>query len=151
MPTGGHVNVALQVFRVGQLLGRALDQALAPSGLDGRDFAVLSVLRLVAPIQSTALADVLRMPPTSLSTRLAALERRGLVRRRRGDVDGRARLVELTEVGDERVRACFPAFGALVRSVEQRLDSRLADVQNALADLEQALEERVSATTHARR
>ncbi len=141
MPTGGHVNFALQVFRVDQLLGRTLDDALSPTGLDSSEFAVLSVLRLVAPIRPTALAEILRIPPTSLSTRLAALERRRLVRRRRDDLDGRARLVELTTLGDRKVRSCFPAFEAFVRDVEQRLGGRLADVQDALEDLERALEQ----------
>jgi DNA-binding MarR family transcriptional regulator len=140
MPARGHINFALQTFRINQLLGESLDKALAPSGLGSGDFAILSVLRLVGPIRSTALAEILRMPPTSLSTRLAVLQRRRLVRRRRDELDGRARLVELTSLGDRKVRSCFEPFRSFVESVEARLGGRLGEVQDSLADLERALE-----------
>jgi DNA-binding MarR family transcriptional regulator len=140
VPARGHFNFALQVFRVNQLLAKSLDDALAASGLDSGDFAVLSVLRLVQPIRSTELAEILRMRPTSLSTRLAALQRRRLVRRRRDEVDGRARLVELTRLGDRKVQSSVPSFAAFIASFEERLGGRLGDVQDALADLEHALE-----------
>lgn len=144
MPARGHVNFALQVFRINHLLAKSLDDALAASGLDSGDFAVLSVLRLVQPIRSTALAEILRMRPTSLSTRLAALQRRRLVRRRRDEVDGRARLVELTRLGDRKVQSCVPSFRAFVASVEKRLGGRLGDVQDGLSDLEHALDEKAT-------
>jgi DNA-binding MarR family transcriptional regulator len=141
VPARGHVNFALQVFRVNQLVGRGIDDALAGVHLDSGDFAVLSVLRLVQPIRSTALAEILRMRPTSLSTRLAALERRRLVRRRRDELDGRARLVEVTRLGERKVLACFEPFQAFVKSVESRLGGRLGDVQDGLAELEVALDD----------
>jgi DNA-binding MarR family transcriptional regulator len=150
MPARGHVNFALQVFRINQLVGKSLDDALAASGLDSGDFAVLSLLRLVQPVRSTALAEILRMRPTSLSTRLAALERRRLVRRRRDELDGRARLVELTRLGDGKVQSCFPAFGSFIASVEKQLGGRLGDVQDALAELEHALGETSKPAARAR-
>lgn len=145
MPARGHINFALQSFRIDQLIGKTLDDALAPSGLSPNDFAILSVLRLVAPIRSTQLAEILRMRPTSLSTRLAALQRRRLVRRRRDKLDGRARLVELTRLGDRKVKSCFPAFNAFITSVEQGLGARLGDIQDGLAELERAVEQTASA------
>ena len=141
MPAGGHVNVALQVFRISQLVGDALDAALEPVELEGDTFAVLSVLRTVQPVRPAELAGVLKMPPTSLSSRLTKLENRKLIRRRPGKSDARARLLELTAQGERKLEACGPIFFAFVRAVEGRLGDRLLAVQDALADLEQVLEE----------
>jgi DNA-binding MarR family transcriptional regulator len=140
MPARGHVNFALQTFRINQLVGKAMNDALAPAGLGSGDFAILSVLRLVQPIRSTELAEILRMPPTSLSTRLAVLQRRRLVRRHRDESDGRARLVELTKLGERKVLACFEPFRSFITTVEGRLGERLGGVQDALAELERALD-----------
>jgi DNA-binding MarR family transcriptional regulator len=139
VPVGGHVNVALQAFRVNHLIGQALDDALEPVELDGEEFAILSVLRVAQPTQVRGLADILKMP-TTLPARLAKLERRGLVRHRPDDSGGRENVFELTELGDDKVRACYPIFGEFVRTIEARLGDRLPTVQDALGDLELALE-----------
>jgi DNA-binding MarR family transcriptional regulator len=150
VPVGGHVNVALQVFRTSHLLGQALDDALEPTDLDGDEFAVLSVLRVVQPVGSHALAEILKMPPASLTTRLGKLERRRLVRRRRETSPGRPSSFELTAAGERKVDACYPIFGDFIRTVEGSLGDRLRAVQDALADLERALE-KLAAPAPARR
>jgi DNA-binding MarR family transcriptional regulator len=139
VPVGGHLNVTLQVFRINHLIGQALDEVLEPIELDGEEFAILSVLRVVQPTQVRGLADILKMP-TTLPARLAKLERRGLVRHSPDKAGGRARVFELTELGDSKVQACYPIFGEFVRTIEARLGERLPTVQNALGDLELALE-----------
>jgi DNA-binding MarR family transcriptional regulator len=139
VPTGGHLNVTLQVFRINHLIGLALDEALKPIELDGEEFAILSVLRVVQPTQVRGLADILKMP-TTLPARLAKLEKRGLVQHRPDKSGGRARLFELTALGDQKVQACYPLFGGFVRAIEARLGDRLPTVQDALGDLELALE-----------
>jgi DNA-binding MarR family transcriptional regulator len=141
VPEGGRVNVALQVFRIGQLVGDALDVALEPVELNGDQFAVLSVLRVWQPIKPAGLADVLKMPSSSLSRRLDRLERQGLLRRRTDESDGRAKVVELTPEGDRKVRACYPLFHEFVLSVEGRLGRRLGAIQDALDELQTALED----------
>jgi DNA-binding MarR family transcriptional regulator len=150
VPVGGHVNVALQVFRVSQLVGQALDRALEPVDLDGDEFAVLSVLRAVQPVRAHALADVLKMPPASLNRRLTKLERRRLVKRRREKSAPRGSEVELTALGDRKLLACFPIFREFVETVEAALGDRLRTVQDALADLEAVLEKMSPDLTAAR-
>jgi DNA-binding MarR family transcriptional regulator len=141
VPVGGHVNVALQVFRINYLVGQALDEALEPIELDGEEFAVLSVLRVVQPTEARGLAEILKMPSGALSARLAKLERRRLVRHRRDKSAGRGRLFELTALGDRKVQACYPIFGEFVRTIEAKLGPQLRTVQDALGDLELALEQ----------
>jgi DNA-binding MarR family transcriptional regulator len=143
VPVGGHVNVALQAFRVNHLIGLALDEALKPIDLDGEEFAVLSVLRVVQPVQAPELADILKLPKT-LPARLAKLERRRLVRHRLEKSSGRAKLYELTALGDRKVQACYPIFGQFVQTIEAELGERLAAVQDALGDLERVLEDTAS-------
>lgn len=140
MPVGGHLNVTLQTFRVNHMIGLALDEALKPIELDGEEFAVLSVLRVVQPVQVRELADILKLPKT-LPARLAKLERRRLVRHRSDKSGGRGRLFELTALGDRKVQACHPIFRDFVEAIEERLGDRLPAVQDALGDLELALEQ----------
>jgi DNA-binding MarR family transcriptional regulator len=139
VPVGGHLNVTLQVFRINHSIGLALDEALKPVELDGEEFAILSVLRVVQPTQVRGLADILKMP-TTLPARLGKLERRGLVRHRPDKSGGRARLFELTARGERQVQACYPIFRDFVQGIEARLGDRLPTVQDALGDLELALE-----------
>jgi DNA-binding MarR family transcriptional regulator len=141
VPAGGHVNVALQVFRVSHLVGRALDEILEPVGLDADEFAILSVLRGEQPVQARELAAVLKIPATSLNTRLAKFERRGFVRTREDKSAGRTKLVELTAFGDRKVRACGPIFVDFIRTIEARLGPQLRQVQDALGELELVLEQ----------
>jgi DNA-binding MarR family transcriptional regulator len=143
MPVGGHINVTLQAFRVNHMIGLALDEALKPIELDGDEFAVLSVLRVVQPVQVRELADILKLPKT-LPERLARLERRRLVRHSPDKSGGRARLFELTPLGDRKVQACYPIFRDFVQAIEARLGDRLPTVQDALGDLELALEQLVA-------
>jgi DNA-binding MarR family transcriptional regulator len=140
VPVGGHLNVTLQVFRINHLIGQALDEALKPIELDGEEFAVLSMLRVVQPVEVRALADILKLPKT-LPERLAKLERRGLVRNTTDSSAGRARLFELTELGDSKVEACHPIFRDFVQQIEARLGRRLRTIQDALGDLELVLEQ----------
>jgi DNA-binding MarR family transcriptional regulator len=140
MPVGGHVNVALQAFRTNHLIGQALDEALKPVELDGEEFAVLSMLRVVQPVEVRALADILKLPKT-MPARLAKLERRGLVRHRADKSGGRGKIFELTAEGDRKVQACHPIFRDFVQAIEAQLGDRLPAVQDALGDLELALEQ----------
>jgi DNA-binding MarR family transcriptional regulator len=133
-------NVLLQIFVVDQLAATLLDRAFAGRALSPGDFALASVIRAFAPITPTELTSFLGISPTTLSSRLARLEERRLVRRRRNPRDGRSYLVEVTALGRLRVEALFPAFGRALQAIRDELgDERLAETMQAMGRLEDAL------------
>jgi DNA-binding MarR family transcriptional regulator len=133
-------NVLLQVFVVDQLGAALLERAFARRALAPGDFAVASVIRAFQPVTPTELSSFLGIPRTTLSSRLARLQKRRLVRRRRNPVDGRSSLIEVTALGRRRVEALFPAFASVLQAIRVHLGDRdLAAVQSALARLEDAM------------
>ena len=75
-------------------------------------------------------------PPTTLSDHLNRLSRRGLVRRERNPVDGRSRLITLTDAGSSLRAAGSPAVERAEALVAARLRTPVHDVDRALAHLE---------------
>jgi DNA-binding MarR family transcriptional regulator len=133
-------NVLLQIFVVDQLGAALLERAFAGRRLSPGEFALASVIRAFAPVTPTELSSFLGIPPTTLSSRLARLEERRLVRRRRNPHDGRSSLVEVTALGRRRVEALFPAFGRALQAIRDELgEKRLAETMRAMGRLEDAL------------
>jgi DNA-binding MarR family transcriptional regulator len=129
-------NVLLQVFRTGQAVRELMTHALSDSGVSADEWAVLSAVGLFRSLAPTQLADVLRVPPTSISRYAAQLERQGLVVRVPNPADGRSHLLELTDDGRDRVAAIAPRFRALVADLEQHADVRA--IETSLIQLEVA-------------
>lgn len=133
-------NVLLQIFVVDQLAAALLERAFARKSLSSGDFALASVIRAFQPVTPTGLSSFLGIPPTTLSSRLARLEERRLVRRRRNPNDGRSSLLEVTALGRRRVEALFPAFRWALQAIGAQLgEEELGEVQEALGRLEDAL------------
>ncbi len=136
----------LQVFVAGQLTGDLLRAHLG-STMTGERFAVLSVIGAVGPLTPGQLARRLGMPPTTVSTWLARLERDGVTARRPNPDDGRSQLVELTDRGRGELREAMPAFRRSLESVRDELGSDLDDVLSSLDMLVGALRAVVEKTT----
>ncbi|SDH43799.1 MarR family winged helix-turn-helix transcriptional regulator [Nonomuraea jiangxiensis] len=73
--------------------------ALEPYGIDGREFAVLTVLGGPGPLSQLAVAQRLGIDRTTMVALLDALEGKRLVARRPHPDDRRKNVVELTERG----------------------------------------------------
>ncbi len=123
----------LVLFALSQQLSALLTRAMADAPLTPSDFAVYSALRLMQPTTPTELAATLGMRVTTLSSVLAKMEAQGHLERQRNPVDGRSRLISLTEFGVAATLACFPAFRLAIEAFRQHLD---ADEQQVLASLE---------------
>jgi DNA-binding MarR family transcriptional regulator len=80
-------------------LAPSVERALAPLGLDGREFAVLSVLVSEGPRSQQRLSERMRVDRTTMVALVDALERKGLVERRRQTRDRRAYAVHVTRKG----------------------------------------------------
>jgi DNA-binding MarR family transcriptional regulator len=129
-------NVLLQVFRTGQAVGQLLRHALAGTGVSADEWAVLSVVGLFGPLSPTALADELRVPPTSISRHVARLADAGLVRRTANPQDGRSYLIELTPRGRDEVETISPRFRSIVGELRAR--APVDEIEAALVELEDA-------------
>ncbi|TMR94271.1 MarR family winged helix-turn-helix transcriptional regulator [Nonomuraea basaltis] len=84
-------------LRLAELTGPALE----PYGIEGREFAVLSVLGTPEPLSQLEAAQRLGIDRTTMVGLLDGLERKKLVGRRPHPDDRRKNMVELTEHGRE--------------------------------------------------
>jgi DNA-binding MarR family transcriptional regulator len=84
-------------LRLAELTGPALE----PYGIDGREFAVLSVLGSAEPLSQLEAAQRLAIDRTTMVSLVDALERKKLVGRRPDPHDRRRNIVELTGQGRE--------------------------------------------------
>jgi DNA-binding MarR family transcriptional regulator len=140
-----HPNVLLQAFAIQNLSRELLQRAFAGVPIDPREWGVLSILRVFGPQTPTALAAFLGMAPTTLSSLIARLARRRLVRRRRNPSDGRSYLLEVTARGEAVFQAAGPRFQAALEQVDAALGERrdaALDGQDALTEaLRKALQD----------
>ena len=135
---GWQPNVLFQTFVASNLVGAVLERAFASHGLDRSDFGLVSAIGVWGPITPTALSLRIGMPPTTLSSALGRLDRRGYVRRLPNPSDGRSYLIELTEEGDAGWKAAWPALREALAALERELGGSLDEVQAAIDRLQSA-------------
>jgi DNA-binding MarR family transcriptional regulator len=107
-----------------------LDEALAPVGLTGDEFALYSMLAARGSITPTELARWMAAPPTTVSSCVKRLEARGHARRAPNPGDGRSSLLRLTRAG----RAAHSRAVAVVRPLSGRVADELADNEATVGD-----------------
>ncbi|MFG1706835.1 MarR family winged helix-turn-helix transcriptional regulator [Nonomuraea sp. M3C6] len=90
--------------------------ALAPYGIDGREFAVLSVLGTPEPLSQLEAAQRLGIDRTTMVAMVDALERKKLVGRRPHPDDRRKNMVELTPHGRETLDGATRAVDGAERA-----------------------------------
>ncbi len=116
---------------------QAYDAALEPSGLKITQFALLAALHRLGPMAVGALAREMVMDRTTLTRNLRPLEARGLVAAAPDDGDRRARILALTDAGEEAFAKALPLW----RAVQTRTRARLGPYHAArlLAELDAAI------------
>jgi DNA-binding MarR family transcriptional regulator len=130
----------LESLRVTSLLaGRLLGRELAARGVSAELFALVDEIGRGEPVTPKELALRTGQPPTTLSDHLNRLSSRGLVRSERNPVDGRSRLISLTDAGRSMRAAGSPAVERAEALVAARLRTPVHDVDRALAHLEFAV------------
>lgn len=105
--------LAYLIGRLDRALRRQLDQALAPHGLTTPQYTTLSVLRVRDGLSNAQLARRSLMTPQSMSEVLAALVRKGFVRREGAPGQGRVLETRLTAEGLAALEACDAAVDAI--------------------------------------
>ena len=101
-----------------QTFNNAMDDALRPHGINGPQYAVLSVLARDPGASGADLARACNTTPQAMNGVLATLEREGLIERHPHPTHGRILQVELTDTGSQRLEATTPPVRALEESVE---------------------------------
>lgn len=107
-PTG----VVGRIHRLGDLLRPMLIDVYRAHGLGEGEFDVLATLRRQGPpyaLQPSELAQHTMVTSGGMTKRLDRLETAGLVTRTTAGHDGRRRLVELTELGRQRIDGAYEA------------------------------------------
>jgi DNA-binding MarR family transcriptional regulator len=102
-------------------------------------FGIYSAIGSMGRITPKDLADLVGMPPTTLSGRIERLVRQGIVRRVENPADGRSYLLELTEEGVQAYRAGGQGLRRALDALGRHLERPTDDVLDALEALEEAL------------
>jgi len=111
--------VGMQLARVAREAGRAFDAALAEAGGSLPVWLVLISLKSQQLANQRALAEAVGIQEATLTHHLNAMEKAGLLTRRRDPANRRVHVVELTPEGDAlfaRLRTAAMAFDERLRS-----------------------------------
>ena len=135
------ISLPFEVYAVSVRLGAYLERALAGSGVRPGAYALYSLMLEAGPRTPTELARMLGVPPTTLSSQLAALVARGHARRLPNPGDGRSYRIVLTDEGRGVVRRANPAFTRAQLQLDAVLDRPADEVRAALRSLARAIDE----------
>jgi DNA-binding MarR family transcriptional regulator len=136
-----NVDVTFMVWLTYRATADLIDAALAPTGLDGDEFAIYSVLTASPSITPTELARWMAAPPTTVSSYVKRFEARGHVRREPNPADRRSYRIKLTPAGRRAYRAAAALFIPLRARIANSLGDREDGVREALIALRAALDE----------
>ena len=128
-------NVVLDLFVLQQRIGELMELALAGTGVRPAEYAVYSQLG-IDPMTPRELGSRLGVTPSTLTGHLAALERRGHVRKIAHPEDRRSYRVELTASGSRTLGLCRTGFQAMLARLEAGLARPVTEVREVLAGLE---------------
>jgi DNA-binding MarR family transcriptional regulator len=85
--------------QIGFAVAQGFKAAMAPLGLDPREFALLNAIATASGQPQQVLSEELAIPPSSMVGLVDSLEARGLIERRPHASDRRVRAVHLTDTG----------------------------------------------------
>jgi DNA-binding MarR family transcriptional regulator len=130
----------LLTHAISQLTGRLMAEHMAGSGLSPSDFAIYSVIHAEERITPSRLADIVGLPPTSLSYVIRRIEDLGDIRRIANPDDGRSVLLELTAKGHRLTHEAATGFGKAIRAFRSELDVDERHLLDQLEAMSAALE-----------
>jgi len=117
----------LAIRQAARHVSQFYDRALAPAGLRGTQFAILSRLLRLGPMTINELAAILVMDRTTLGRNILPLQREALIAVQRGRTDRRSKELRITEKGADRVRAA----AALWREAQLRFETVFGNEESA--------------------
>ena len=134
IPRGAEGRTALLLVGAGSLLSAIGDDKLAASGLDSREYSILSILDTDGPGSQQELARLLGKAPAIVVAAVDDLEQRGLVTRTRDPADRRRSRVTPTKAGSKALSHADTLAEAAVAELFTGLDAGdLRQLQDLLA------------------
>ncbi|RFA17566.1 MarR family winged helix-turn-helix transcriptional regulator [Subtercola boreus] len=128
------------VFRLG-VLGARWEDAFARSidheGVRPKHVAILALLREGVPRSQQDLAETMGVGPSLVVALATELETSGAIVRERDARDRRRQQLRLTPTGESLLERCEAAMSGLDNVVAEGLGDRAADLDGALAALEE--------------
>lgn len=145
------IDFGFNVARIARRLRQAVDAELGVFGLTEATWRPLAYVgRLGGGVRQKELATALSIEGPSLVRLLDNLERRGLIERREDETDRRARGIYLTRAGrDLAVRVAKIGTEIQARLLASVPPADLEVCQRVLADVEQALDQRLATASPA--
>ncbi len=129
--------ICLHTRMAARAVTRAYDAALAPLGLEGTQFTLLSAIAVDPTRSVTAMADRLALERSSLSRNLTLLKQRGLIAQAGGR--GRAVRYAVTEAGLALMETALPAWDAVQRRLEAEIgESGWSELRGGLRRIRRA-------------
>src|SRR4051812_21471544 len=139
-----HRGPLLLAYALFQQTGRLLDEHMDSSRMAG-SFAVYSVIGAEEPVTPRRLADILGMPPTSLSYVIRRMHEAGHLKRVRNPDDGRSVLLRLTARGRKVLDDALAGFVTAIGAFRAELDVDEPDLLRYLEAMSAALTRATSA------
>src|SRR4051812_37233391 len=133
-----HRGPLLLAYALFQQTGRLLDEHMDSSRMAG-SFAVYSVVGAEEPVTPSRLADILGMPPTSLSYVIRQMHQRGHLKRVPNPADGRSVLLRLTAKGRKVLDEALAGFVTAIGAFRAELDVDEPDLLRYLEAMSAAL------------
>jgi DNA-binding MarR family transcriptional regulator len=139
-------NPLFRLYVLSQLMGSLLGRELEAEGIpDG--FGIYSPIGSWGRITPSDLADLIGMPPTTLSGHIERLVRQGVVRRVENPADRRSYLLELTDEGMQAFRAGGEGLRRALAALNEHLDRPVDELLDALEALDSALRRALDASS----
>lgn len=140
-----HRGPLLLAYALFQQTGRLLDEHIDSSRMGG-SFAIYSVIGAEEPVTPTRLAEIVGIPPTSLSYVIRQMHERGHLRRVPNPRDGRSVLLRLTAKGRRVLDEALVGFATAIGRFREELDVDEPELLRHLEAMSSALERAISAT-----
>jgi DNA-binding MarR family transcriptional regulator len=131
----------LKAATTSQYVGQIVERRLEPIGLPAYLLALLTHVRDHAPVSPSKVSEASGVPMTTLRDNIQRLVDRGLVRRVTNREDGRSYLLVLTARGKTVVEKAGDALLEAYLAVERRLPRPLAEYEQMLDEVSEALRE----------
>ncbi len=128
------------LWLVGRATVEAIERRVHPGGMSADEFPVYCLLDIAGPLTPSALGAWMAAPPTTVSSFVKRLERRGHVARRANRTDRRSHLLELTDAGRAAQGEAIQLFAPLAEQIERELGRATPRVRADLLELRRAFD-----------
>lgn len=145
-----HRGPLLLVYALYQQIDRLFDDYQVNARMAGGSFAVYSVIHVEEQVTPTRLAEILGMPPTSLSYQIRQMHERGHLRRVPNPDDGRSVLLKLTPKGHRIIHEAQVGFAEAISSFRRELEVDEPELLRHLEAMSTALERAIGGDQKAR-